>query len=646
MPEQQEQIRIKELHDQPGIRRRFVQVVWMCALLCLAGMLVSGPRSASLLLLAESGLLLVLWLLHRQQLSRAIWVFLWTLTAVICGLLWLNNAIYEPVQMALPVILLYAGLFGSPVLFFRLLAFMLLFIMGLCSAILLGYLPQTELPLQWTSVSISVLILLGSGFTVHFIATDFRRLLQNLAAENQQVRASQQRLTELAQRDALTQLYTRRYASELFAQLLPQQPLVLVLVDLDHFKPINDALGHSTGDLVLQQLAGRLQTVLHSDEFACRFGGDEFLLVLQGDSVPVDRLNAVSQLCRQELLAGEYPLRLSASLGVCLAPTHGDEFIGLCRKADLAMYRAKADGRNGWFCYNDTLDQQQHSKLMLITLLRQALAQQQISVVYQPKFSLEPFALTGVEALMRWHCPELGEVSPARFIPLAEETGLIDELGLFVLQQACQQARQWQLQGWPLAVAVNVSGRQLYHGQLPAQVAQVLQQSGLSPGLLQLELTESTLIGDQLQIEQQLQQIVALGVSLAIDDFGTGYSNLQYLSRFQAGTLKIDQSFVRHLPERPQDVALVRGIIRLAESLQLATVAEGVEDEASLQLLRQLGCAQGQGFLWAKPLAASELALYLEQQRWQLAPACLSPGAPAAAPPEHQATQHRGAAFT
>jgi diguanylate cyclase (GGDEF)-like protein len=606
-------------HNRAGVRRRFVQVVWMCAVLCLIGVLLSGPRSSVLLGLAIVGLSVVIWYLHRQQFEHAIQVFLWTFTLVICGLLLVNNAIYEPVQMALPVVLLYAGLFGQQQTYFRLLAFMLLFVLALCSAILLGYLPQTDLPLQWTSVATSVLILLGTGFTVRIISTDFRRLLQSLAAENLQVRASQQRLTEMAQRDALTGLYARSYAAELFEQAVERHPLAVVLLDLDHFKPINDALGHCTGDTVLQQVANRFRQLLGPDDFACRFGGDEFVLVLQADTVPIDRLQQLLALCGADVMANDFPLRLSGSVGVSLAPQHGSDFAELCRKADLAMYRAKAEGRNRWSCYDDSLEQQQHLMLQLITLLRSALKQQQISVVYQPKFQLEPFMLTGVEALMRWSCPELGQVQPSRFIPIAEETGLIDELGLFVLQTACLQAQQWQQQGWPVPVAVNVSGKQLRSGRLPAQVQQALADSGLPAHLLQLELTESTIIGDQQHIETQLQQIQALGVSLAIDDFGTGYANLQYLSRFHAGTLKIDQSFVRHLPERPRDAALVRGIIQLAESLQLTTVAEGVEDEASLALLRQLGCGQGQGYLWSRPLAAAELVLSLRQQQWPLA---------------------------
>lgn len=600
------------------IQQRLVQVVAMCALLCLAGILVSGPRSATLLCLTELGLLPVLWLLHRRQVRVATQIFLWTLTGTVCGLLWLNNAIFEPVIMAFPVILVYAALFGRPTTYFSLLSAMLLFVLAVCSAILSGYLPQTEPTLHWSSMWITVLVLLGSGFTVRIIATDFHRLLQHLDAENRQVKASEQRLAELAHLDSLTGFFTRNFANDLFDLALKQQPLALLLLDLDHFKPINDALGHSTGDAVLQHLARKIQASLQPNEFACRFGGDEFVLVLQADTVPVARLDQLLQLCQQDMQIGEYPLKISASIGVCLAPTHGTTFTELCRKADLAMYRAKAEGRNAWFCYEDSLDQQQHSTLMLITLLRQALEKQQISVVYQPKFRLHPFAITGVEALMRWHCPELGSVSPARFIPLAEETGLIDELGLFVLKQACQTGVRWHQQGWPLHIAVNVSGRQLRSGLLPTQVAQTLADTGFAAQSLQLELTESTLIGDHQHIQAQLQHIAAQGVSLAIDDFGTGYSNLQYLSRFQAGTLKIDQSFVRNLPSRPQDLALVRGIIQLARSLSLATVAEGIEDEASLQILQQLGCDEAQGFFFAKPLPPDVLTAELQQQQWPL----------------------------
>ncbi len=597
---------------------RLWQVAIMCALIVLVGAWLSGPQSSRLLYLTELGLLPVLYLLYKQRAEEANSWFLWMLTIAVSGLLMLNNAVFEPAVMCYPVLLVYAALFGRPGMYFQLLAFMLVFVITLCTLILLGYWPQTTPAMTWSSLAVAVLVLLASGFTVRMLASGYRTLMQSLQAENDRVKASEQRLSELAEHDSLTGLLNRHGAAQHFLDCTLQSR-ALLFIDLDHFKPINDALGHATGDAVLHHLAQQLRQQLQPNEWACRFGGDEFVLVLQHDVELTGRIEQLLSLCQQEIPIGAYPLKLSASIGVALSPEHGDDFTELCRKADMAMYRAKADGRNTWQFYQAGLDDQQHTTLTLITLLRQALHREQIEVVYQPKFQLEPFALTGVEALMRWHCPELGHVSPARFIPLAEETGLIDELGVFVLRQACQQAQQWQQQGWPLHMAVNVSGRQLRSGLLPAQVAYTLQRTGLDAHQLQIELTESSLIGDHQHIQQQLEQLGDLGVALAIDDFGTGYSNLQYLSRFAAGTLKIDQSFVRNLPQRPQDLALVRGIIRLADSLQLATVAEGVEDEASYHLLRSLGCNEAQGYFWSKPLNAADLTAALQAKRWPLA---------------------------
>lgn len=597
---------------------RLWQVAVMCAVLVLVGAWLSGPLSARLLYLTELGLLPVLYLLYKQRAEEANSWFLWMLTLAVSGLLMLNNAVFEPAVMCYPVLLVYAALFGRPGMYFRLLAFMLFFVIALCSAILLGYLPQTTPAMTWPSIAIAVLVLLASGFTVRMLASGYRKLLQSLHAENDRVKASEQRLSELAELDSLTGLLNRHGATQHFSACLIESR-ALLFIDLDHFKPINDALGHATGDAVLRHLAEQLHQQLQPQEWACRFGGDEFVLVLQHDADLIGRIEQLLSVCQQEILIGAYPLKLSASIGVALAPEHGNDFTELCRKADMAMYRAKADGRNTWQFYQASLDDQQHSTLTLITLLRLALQREQIDVVFQPKFRLQPFALTGVEALMRWHCPELGHVSPARFIPLAEETGLIDELGVYVLRQACQQAQTWHQLGYPLHMAVNVSGRQLRSGLLPTQVAYTLQKTQLKASQLQLELTESSLIGDHQHIQLQLEQLSELGVALAIDDFGTGYSNLQYLSRFAAGTLKIDQSFVRNLPQRPQDLALVRGIIRLADSLQIATVAEGVEDEASYRLLCELGCDEAQGYYWAKPMSAAELTAALAAKRWDLA---------------------------
>ncbi|MFC4656309.1 putative bifunctional diguanylate cyclase/phosphodiesterase [Rheinheimera marina] len=600
------------LHSQRQ-QQRLRQVIWVCFLSVACGALLSGPRSAVWLTLVAALMLPVFLWLKSDAYEKANSWLLWTLTIAISGLLLLNKGIHDPLIICYPMILMFAALFAGPRLYLSLVVFMLLFC---CSLATVDWWQQNLTaigPVRWQTIITLAMLFAVCGFAVRMVAQDFRTLLNELSDENQRVQESHQTILHLAQTDRLTGLAQRDFARQRFEQWHQQKvDLAIVLLDLDQFKPVNDSLGHSVGDQVLAAVAGRLRQLLQPDEIACRFGGDEFVLVLctVDESALFGRLDNLLSSLQQPILVEEYSIQLSASVGVAFSSATQHDFNQLCRMADQAMYKAKDAGRNTYLLYKQEWQQHQTDTLKLITDLRQAVREQQLELHYQPKYELSSGRLNGVEALLRWRHPELGWVGPQHFIPVAEETGLIDSLGLWVIRQACLQAVQWHQAGQSLVVAVNLSARQFRSGQLPEQVAAVLAETGLPAELLELELTESMLMDEQYQVQQQLTQLMATGVKLAIDDFGTGYSNLHYLSKFQAATLKIDQSFILQLNSSIRDQALVSGMIQLAHSLGLVVVAEGVELPEVASLLSQMQCDSAQGYLWSKPVTAEQL--------WQL----------------------------
>ncbi|WP_337879713.1 bifunctional diguanylate cyclase/phosphodiesterase [Rheinheimera sp.] len=605
------------LHSQRQ-QRRLRQVIWVCFITVACGSLLSGPRSAVWLSVVAALMLPAFFWLKNAAYDKANSWLLWALTIAISGLLLINSGIHDPLIICYPMILMFAALFAGPRLYLSLVTFMLVFC---CSLAAVDWWQQNLTavgPVRWQTIVTLAMLFSVCGFAVRMVAQDFRTLLKELSDENLRVQQSHKTILHLAQTDRLTGLAQRDFARQCFEQWHQQHvELAVVLLDLDQFKPVNDSLGHSVGDQVLAEIASRLAQQLNDGEIACRFGGDEFVLVLRSvtEAQLFPRLQQLLQLIQKPVQVEEYSIQLSASVGVAFSSPQQHDFNQLCRMADQAMYKAKDAGRNTYRLYRSEWQQHQTDTLKLITELRQAVHQQQLELHYQPKYELSTGQLNGVEALLRWQHPELGWVGPQHFIPLAEETGLIDSLGLWVLRQACQQAVQWYLAGQPLVVAVNLSARQFRSGQLPQQVAITLADTGLPAHLLELELTESMLMDEQYQVQQQLAELMQTGVKLAIDDFGTGYSNLHYLSKFHAATLKIDQSFILQLNSSIRDQALVSGMIQLAHSLGLAVVAEGVERSEVATLLSQMHCDSAQGYLWSKPVPADQLWVLLTQKQ-------------------------------
>lgn len=452
------------------------------------------------------------------------------------------------------------------------------------------------------------------------LLADGRRYVVSMALDVTEQKLAQAQIEFLAYHDALTQLPNRLLAKDrmelaILAADRTQSKAALLFLDLDNFKTINDSLGHVVGDSLLKQVALRLRGCVRDTDILSRQGGDEFLIVL-GGIADSDAIMVVAEKILDSLTLPfeiePHELSTSMSIGVAVYPDDGSDFDTLLKKADTAMYQAKESGRNTYRFHTEQMNINAVDHLQIRNGLRQALEKQELVLYYQPQINIATGRIIGAEALLRWQHPDMGMVLPSRFISVAEDSGLIVPIGDWVLTEACRQAMLWQKAGLPeLVIAVNLSGVQCKRGDLEQSVTLALTASGLEPALLELELTESILIQDAEKVLNKVRRLKSLGIKLAIDDFGTGYSSLSYLKRFDVDKLKIDQSFIRDMAEDPNDAAIVRAIIQMAKSLNLKTIAEGVEDDRQLSLLHLQHCDEVQGHYFARPMAADEFATYL-----------------------------------
>jgi diguanylate cyclase (GGDEF)-like protein len=437
------------------------------------------------------------------------------------------------------------------------------------------------------------------------------------------VKESQEKLDHLAHHDPLTGLPNRLLFHDRLQHALVRaaqcrqkagQQLAVMFIDLDRFKTVNDTLGHHVGDELLKHVALALAGCLRDGDTLARLGGDEFIVLLEDvDGACGARLVAekLMQLFERPVLVSGYELFVTGSVGISLFPHDARDLNVLVRNADVAMYQAKARGRNGYQFYAPSMEGEGVERLRLEALLRRAIEKNEIWLAYQPQVEIDSGRLIGVEALVRWHSPELGQVPPARFIPLAEDIGFIGQLGHWVLEEACRQMVRWEQAGLRVPkVAVNLSGRQFDRGSVAPQVAQVLAATGLAPQRLQLEVTESVIMntGDALQYINDLH---ALGVELAIDDFGTGYSSLAYLKQLPVQVLKIDRSFIKDISSEAvgdaNEEAIAIAIIQLGKSMNLAVIAEGVETGEQAAFLLRHGCNRAQGYLYSRPVEPGQV---------------------------------------
>jgi diguanylate cyclase (GGDEF)-like protein/PAS domain S-box-containing protein len=430
-------------------------------------------------------------------------------------------------------------------------------------------------------------------------------------------KAGEARIEYLANYDELTGLPNRNLLADRIVQAIAhagrmQLRLALLFLDLDRFKLINDGYGHPFGDRLLTDVARRLKQVVRSGDTVARLGGDEFLML----TMDLARTEDASNHARRLIAALAEPfdidghrIHVTGSIGISIYPDDGDSSEILLKNADTAMYRAKEHGRDAYQFYTQEMSVRAREKLELDNALWRALEQGEFELHYQPKVRLNDGAISGVEALIRWRSPERGMVEPAQFIPFAEESGLVVRIGEWVLREACAQLKRWHVTGHTeLTVAVNLSARQFRQQDLPALVREVLTESALDPARLELEVTESALMHDSDAVARELRQLSELGVTIALDDFGTGYSSLSYLKRFPIDSVKIDRSFLREVTHRADAAALTHAIIAMARSLDMQTIAEGVETDGQLRFLRTHGCDAMQGYLFSAPLSAAHMS--------------------------------------
>jgi diguanylate cyclase (GGDEF)-like protein/PAS domain S-box-containing protein len=463
---------------------------------------------------------------------------------------------------------------------------------------------------EWISISE---VKNAAGEVSHYVGT---------FSDISDLKSAQKEIQYLSSHDALTglpdiALFRDRLENAISIASAANSKIGLLALNLDNFKFLNDSLGYASGDKLLRLFAERLKACLRDTDSICRHGGDEFIILLNNmqddDSISYIVDTLLNEISSPFAFAGSN-ISTSCSVGVAVYPTDGNDFEKLFGRARKAMSQAKEEGRNTARFFTEKLNNDSLHYLNIAYGLREALAQHQFELHYQPQISLNSAQVIGAEALIRWQHPQNGLQPPAQFISIAEQTGLIVEIGEWVIEEACRQAMEWQKNGLPaLSMAVNVSAVQFRRGNLDKVIIKALEKTGLEPRLLELELTESILVEDIDHLLAQLDVLKRLGVKLAIDDFGTGYSSLAYLKKFNIDRLKIDQSFVRDINTDPNDAAIVRAIVQMAHTLNLDVIAEGVENEAMLKHVRESGCDEVQGYFFSKPLSANDFAAFMQR---------------------------------
>lgn len=607
-------------------RHRLMQICGATALGLIASLAVARGITYFIFLAGLGSLIIALGLAYKHRVTASAFALLISMSAMLFAFAMTGAGLFDLAILGYPGVLIFSAILGGVSLFLS----VLIFIIGQCFLLawltLQGVIVPHVPSLSWAHLIFILVIFVVTGFSVYILVQDIKRLMLSLHDENAKVQQSRAEIEHLAHHDTLTNLPNRLYGEQLFSESFAMcqknnQQLALLFIDLDNFKPVNDALGHAAGDLLLIQLTQRLGETLSSNQELVRFGGDEFLVFApcSDDRESLAELaKVIIGQCASVFEVAETQIVVSASIGITCAPEDGADFKQLCRKADIAMYKAKQEGRNTFHFYDESLDKASDEKFKLLQQLRSAVSMQQFELYYQPMIAIESGKITTIEALLRWPQPDGSMISPAHFIPLAESGGLISELGRWVIKEACFYCAQKRTEGFSdLRIAVNLSVVQFKDGQLQRTIEQSLHDAGLPGYALELELTESLLIDETDEIRQQLEGLMGLGCTIAIDDFGTGYSNLGYLRDFKASKLKIDRSFIAALILSGDDESLVSAIINMAESLGLETVAEGIEDVATLEKLKALGCDIGQGFYWSKPVSGDQLTDVLNQSPFE-----------------------------
>ncbi|TPV57354.1 bifunctional diguanylate cyclase/phosphodiesterase [Aestuariibacter sp. GS-14] len=600
-------------------RHRLLQICGVSAVGLLASVLISRGIAFTIFSVGLLSLLIAFLLAYKHKIQASSFVLLSSMSAMLFALALVGAGLFDIAIIGYPCLLIFAAILGGVGLFSTLLSLTIVQCSVLVWLNLEGYVLPSTPRLSWEHLIFVQVIFIITGFSVYILVRDIKQLMISLQEENEKVELSRAQIQHLAHHDPLTRLPNRLHGELLFQRLLSQckqnnTELAVLFLDLDNFKPVNDALGHVAGDILLEELAQRLSELLTDGQHLIRFGGDEFLVLVpcsgdcQNNGTLNGFINTLLNECAREFYVQQNRIIVSSSIGVAVAPRDGEHFKELCRKADIAMYQAKNNGRNTFSYYSPEQDAHSEERFTLLQKLRNAVNTHAFTLNYQPIIDLRTGNVVAVEALLRWPQPDGSMIGPDKFIPLAESAGIINVLGNWVIQQACAFCANQRKNGFPeLRIAVNISALQFNDGKLKHNVEKALRRADLPPDALELELTESLFINESTNILSQLSDLTDIGVTIAIDDFGTGYSNLAYLRRFHACTLKIDRSFIHPLTSDDNDVPLVQAMITMASSLGMHTVAEGIEDKATLALLVEMGCGFGQGYHWSKPLCEDEI---------------------------------------
>lgn len=581
----------------------------------------SGNTGVEILVVDFIALLLVSFLIGRKfnkKLTRNL--YLWSNILATSFLMWDTSSPHY--AFVIPVFILIASLILH-MRSFLIISFYCVF--GLVTFGLMKInnwgIASTTQPFGYWQMIDGIIILGATVYTAWQASIYLKVTLKSLNNEIQKVTDSRSEIETLVHFDPLTGLVNKHYCEKQYARFFEtraSKQVTVFFLDLDNFKSINDFYDHSVGDKVLVTISQRLKGIINTNDIACRLSGDEFVLIIRRPELYDIQLfaNQMLQLISKPIDINCNLIDITASIGIAKATKYDKQFNGIRKKADLAMYKAKQLGKNKFHIYNDEMYQQSLNKITIVNGLKDALKNNGLEVYIQPKIDISSGEIISAEALIRWTDKNNKNTGPAEFIPLIESTELICEIGEWVIHHACRLCKEWHDNGYTnLSIAVNISASQLLRGGLEKIIKKELKASQLPAEFLELELTEYAIFHDDDNILNQLKRLKSLGVILSIDDFGTGYSNLEYLTKFNVDILKIDQSFIRGIQNSAEQHAIVAAIIKMAKTLGLKIVAEGVETHEQLDTLKKLDCNYGQGFFWSEALPAKSFKSYLDESK-------------------------------